>query len=149
MPNWCENHLAVRGPAQDVQRFREKAIGHSPWLKPEEIVPNKPDPLNFHSLYPVPGELVKAGYNEAAYHWEREHWGCKWGACETQVTDECDGYVAYYFLTPWSPPVEFIEQVARDWSTLRFVLDYEEPGNGFKGLAKVQANQIDHLCVGL
>ena len=74
MPNWCHNQLNVSGPVEDVQRFKEKAVGHSPWLSAAEVCREKPDPLNFDSLFPVPEELVKQGYNEAAYQWERSNW---------------------------------------------------------------------------
>lgn len=147
MPNWCSNQLAVRGPAEDVQRFKERAVGHSPWLKPEEIGGEAAGPLNFHSLVPVPEELVKAGYNEAAYNWEREHWGCKWGACAVQVIEDEKNCVIYAFDTAWVPPIKFIERVARDWPTLSLVLEHGEPGNGFQGLAKAQGGKLEDFCV--
>ena len=113
MPNWCNNQLAVRGPAPEVQRFKEQALGHSPWEASEGTAEIEPDPLNFHSLVPVPEELVKAGYNESAQLWEKAHWGCKWGADNTEIVEECGGYVAYAFDTAWSPPLEFLREVSR------------------------------------
>jgi hypothetical protein len=61
MPNWCSNKLTIAGPGPDVQEFKTKAVGHSPWEEPEE----EPDALNFHSLVPVPEEVLKAGYGDA------------------------------------------------------------------------------------
>ena len=58
MPNWCLNKLTITGPEADVQAFKAKAVGHSPWEEPE----GDPDALNFHSLVPVPEEVLKAGY---------------------------------------------------------------------------------------
>ena len=46
MPNWCHNKLTIRGPEADVQSFKAKALGHSPWEEPE----GESDVLNFHSL---------------------------------------------------------------------------------------------------
>ncbi len=146
MPNWCHNQTTVSGPPDEVQRFKEKAVGHSPWLPAAEVGREKPDQLNFHSLFPVPEELVKAGYNEAAYHWERDNWGCKWGARETQILDEWDGGVIYEFDTAWVPPLEFIEHVSKQWPRLTFDLEYEECGIGFKGAAKAQAGQLNDHC---
>ncbi len=143
MPNWCHNQLTISGPAEDVQRFKEKAVGHSPWLRAEEVGPQEPDLLNFHSLCPVPEELVKQGYGEAGYRWERENWGCKWGARETQILDEWNGAILYQFDTAWVPPLEFIEHVSKDWPQLAFELDYTEGGMGFKGMAKAQGGQLD------
>jgi len=50
MPNWCTNKLTIIGPGADVQAFKTKAVGKSPWDEPGE----NPNALNFHSLIPVP-----------------------------------------------------------------------------------------------
>jgi len=65
MPNWCLNNLTITGPQADLEAFKTKAVGHSPWEEPE----GKPDMLNFHSLVPVPEEVLKSGYGSAAYDW--------------------------------------------------------------------------------
>ena len=85
MPNWCYNKLTITGPEADVRSFKEKAAGPCPWLKPDET---EVEVLNFHSLVPVPDEVLQAGYEAAGYDWERENWGCKWGADEPQILDE-------------------------------------------------------------
>ena len=102
--------------------------------EPEE----DPDALNFHSLVPVPDEVLQAGYEAAGYDWERANWGCKWGADETTILDEWKTCVIYEFYTAWSPPIEFLTAVAQQWSNLKLILEYEESGLAFKGLAKFQ-----------
>jgi len=146
MPNWCHNQLTVSGPADEVKQFKETAVGHSPWLSAAEVGREKPDPLNFHSLFPVPEELMNAGYNEAAYHWERDNWGCKRGARDTQILDEWDGGVIYEFDTAWVPPLEFIEHISKDWPRLTFDLEYDECGIGFTGSAQAQAGKLSDHC---
>ena len=37
----------------------------------------EPGRLNFHSLVPVPEEVLKAGYESGGYDWEQKNWGCK------------------------------------------------------------------------
>jgi len=130
----CLNNLTITGPEPDVQAFKTKAVGHSPWEEAE----GEPDALNFHSLVPVPEEVLKAGYESAGYDWEMANWGCKWGASDPGVLEEWNGHVEYEFYTAWSPPEKFLQTVAVQWPTLVFVLAYEEPGTGFKGLAKFQ-----------
>ena len=149
MPNWCRNKLTVRGPAADVQRFKEKAVGHSAWSNPEEIHNEPPAVLNFHSLVPIPDDILAAGDEPAGYAWERENWGCKWGAVNSTILDEWAGHVEYQFDTAWSPPVEFLETVAKNWSNLFFILEYEEPGIGFKGLARFQGEVCENHCVAM
>ena len=145
MPNWCNNTLRVFGPDEAVRKFKEKAVGYSPW----DQTPEKDNVLNFHSLVPVPEEVLAAGYNAAGFHWERQHWGCKWGACETQLVDEWDGELQYAFETAWAPPIPFLKNLAPQWPTLKFLLDYEEFGMGFKGITKAAGAAIEDHCVEL
>ena len=145
MPNWCHNKLTITGPEADVQAFKERAVGHSPWLKPE----GDPDVLNFHSLVPVPEEVLKAGYESAGYDWERENWGCKWGAENPTILDEWPGHVEYEFSTAWSPPDKFLQTVAVQSPALVLILEYEEPGMAYKGLAKFQGAVHEDHCISL
>ena len=63
MPNWCLNKLTITGQQADIQAFKTKAVGHSPWEAPE----GEPDVLNFHSLVPVPDEVLQAGYESVVF----------------------------------------------------------------------------------
>jgi len=144
MPNWCSNTLRVTGPGADVLRFKLQAVGLSPWDGAgEENI------LNFHSLVPAPPKVLAAGYDQTGYHWERANWGCKWGACQAQLVDEWEGMLIYSFDTAWSPPVPFLEKLAPKWPTLTFLLDYEETGMGFKGIARVAGNSVEDHCLEL
>jgi hypothetical protein len=146
MPNWCSNQLRVFGPDEDVARFKEQAAGYSPW---GHVKDQEHNVLNFHSLVPIPPEILAAGYTDAGYNWEREHWGCKWGACESHLADEWEGHLHYAFDTAWSPPIPFLEKLAPQWPTLKFLLDYEELSMGFKGITKAAGAVIEDHCVEL
>jgi hypothetical protein len=141
MPNWCTNTLAIYGPEEEIKRFKAKAAGHSPWAHDESNL------LNFHSLVPVPPEVIAAGYNTAGYEWELANWGCKWGACESDLIEEWEGFLKYTFDTAWSPPMTFLGKLGPQWPTLIFLLDYEEMGIGFKGIAKVNDGVVEDHCL--
>jgi Ferredoxin-like domain in Api92-like protein len=143
MPNWCSNRLAVYGPDEDVARFKDKAAGNSPW----HAADGEKNVLNFHSLVPILPEILAAGYEAAGYSWELKNWGCKWGACSAHLADEWEGRLEYAFETPWSPPIPFLTKAALDWPTLTFLLDYEEMGMGFKGITKIQGENIEDHCL--
>src|SRR4051794_27099727 len=132
MPNWCSNQLTITGPEEDVLAFKEKAAGHSPW--PE--APQELNRLNFHSLVPVPEEILGQGYREAGCDWELKNWGCKWGSCNTWIVDEDPGSIIYEFDTAWSPPLQFIATVAKQRPTLTFTLAYDEAGCCLSGIFK-------------
>jgi len=106
--------------------------------------------FSFHALYPVPDEVRKLPYDssmaqkvadsmgltgriDSGYNWESSNWGCKWGASEPQLQDVGDTYLQYSFETPWGPPMEFLTKISKDWPTLSFEVEYEEPGMGFAG----------------
>lgn len=146
MPNWCNNKLAIYGQVEDVKRFREQAIGYSPWHKIKEQNQNA---LNFHSLLPVPLEVLSAGYHTSGYEWELTNWGCKWGGCPSKLVDEWEGHLEYAFDTAWSPPIAFLTHLAPLWPTLIFLLEYEEMGMGFKGITKIKGNEVEDHCLNL
>lgn len=148
MPNWCANKLTVTGPAAEVLAFEDRALGHAPWLESQELE-ERPNVLNFHSLVPIPDEVLAAGYGDAGHNWEMENWGCKWGATEACILDEWEGFIAYEFNTAWSPPLEFLQTAAKNWPNLTFVLEYEEPGAAFKGLAKFKGDTHEDHCISL
>ena len=149
MPNWCANKLTITGPEADVTAFKDKAVGHPPCSRPEETRNEPPVVLTFHSLVAIPDEVLAAGYEAAGYDWERQNWGCKWGAQNPTIVDQWEGHVEYEFNTAWSPPMEFLETVAKKYPKLTLLLEYEEPGNGFKGLAKFQGDHHEDHCISL
>ena len=117
MPNWCLNKLTVRGPELDVDAFRQKATGYSPWPRQREGEA-KPNVLNCHSVVPIPSEILAGRYEDGGSEWERLNWGCTWGAYETEIIDEWEGLVVYEFQTAWSPPILFLEAAAKQWPIL-------------------------------
>ncbi len=145
MPNWCRNKLTITGPEAAVQDFKRRAVGHSPWSPTE----GDPEVLNFHCLVPVPEHILNAGYESAGYDWERVNWGCKWGAANPSILDEWEGCLIYEFDTAWSPPMEFLQAVANKWPALTCVLEYDEPGMAYKGLAKFQGEACEDHCISL
>ena len=145
MPNWCSNELSVSGPTEDIANFKQQAVGYSPWDKPAKD--EKPSALNFHSLVPVPDHILKLGYVNAGHDWEVKNWGARWGAGDVDVVDEGDDCIVYHFSTAWAPAVEFIENVRKQWPTLTFILDYDEPGNGFKGICKGAGDQFENHSI--
>ena len=125
-----------------MKQFKEQAVGYSPWWQEDQA-----NVLNFHSLVPIPDAVLAAGYEDAGDDWEVAHWGCKWGACQAELADEGDGQLRYTFATAWSPPIEFLKQVALRRPALLLVLEYEELGVGFKGLCKVQGPTVEDHCL--
>jgi Api92-like protein with ferredoxin domain len=130
MPNWCENILKVSGEEKEVQRFKELAKSKDP---------NFDSALSFESLYPVADK-------KDWYDWCIAHWGTKWDI-EATLEELASDYLEYQFVSAWSPPIEWLKKVSQDFPTLRFKLKYDEPGNGFFGIATAEHGDIDDKCL--
>ena len=131
MPNWCENKLVVRGEEKDMAKFL-KVIDEKVTLSDTS---NLRDILN--AFHPIPEE------EEDLYHWHIEHWGTKWDVeCYEEARID-DDYVELSFDSAWSPPVIWLEKVAKNYPKLKFALKYDEPGMCFMGCAKGSNGKIE------
>jgi hypothetical protein len=134
MPNWCSNILEIIGDKETLKLFRKAAIGFSPWEVPGD---QKPDVLNFHSLMPIPAEVIRAGYDKRGYAWETAHWGCKWGACRPKLFESKPTRITYTFDTAWLPPLEFLEHISKDWPSFVFRIEFCGECGDFAGEATI------------
>jgi Ferredoxin-like domain in Api92-like protein len=141
MPNWCNNRLTVKGETEEVQRFKQSAVGHNPWDSP--LPDENPSPFNFHSLVPVPETVLREGYVNEGYDWEIANWGCRSGDCDAGLVEDKGDELLYGFDTVWNPPTAFLRQLGKLWPDLMFQLEYEEPGAGFKGICQVRGHHYD------
>lgn len=135
MPNWCENTLTVTGSQDQVDTFVRRAEGaHAHYVDETGRADHNGRlwPLSFHALVPVPDDVLQAGYVDAGYTWQREHYGTKWEPEEIQL-ERGDGVAVYTFLTAWSPPIPWLETVAGKFPDLKLRLTYDEPGMGIFG----------------
>ena len=71
------------------------------------------------------------------YDWCCRSWGVKWDVTAELVGCKA-GYAAFQFDSPWGPPSKALEKISHIWPSLKFKLEYEEPGMGFAGEAEYQ-----------
>ena len=168
MPNWCENKLNVSGNKSDIQKFKESTLVKSE--KGDELH------FTMNLLYPTPPELLeqtapntwrgektdnegklefekkieelnqKYGHTDW-YNWRVDKWGTKWDAADTYVLDDTDEFLSIEYNTAWSPNIEWLKTIAKQFPELKFTLWFEEPGNGFCGVYEVMDEDED-LCEG-
>lgn len=161
MPNWCRNELRVDGPAKDVKAFVKAVRGKESELPRYKMSAaeakmyadldkgkkKEPDTLlAFWKIVPPPAGILAEGYDKAGYDWEKEAWGCKWGACNSEITYECPGIVEYVFETPWCPPEAFFSKVAAMFPTLDFHLDFSEEDMGVGGSLDWKGGEVDEYA---
>jgi hypothetical protein len=111
--------------------------------------PGKVSDLSFHALHPVPAEIRRLGFDSTVAKkvaetlgikypgmggadWQRANWGTKWEP-DVQFADVNENYIRYEFYTPWTPPLEFVEHIAKEWPDLTFEIEYREEGMCFEG----------------
>jgi hypothetical protein len=150
MPNWCHNHLYLRGDFADRREFETLNRGHAACYSepPRQLTLRIVEastplfPLSFHSQVPVPASVLAAGFDPAGYDWQVRHWGTKWDLMDdTQVYEEDDD-LAYIFETAWSPPIEWLRKVADRFQWLAMEFEYFEPMVGFAGRVLVENGLI-------
>ena len=138
MPNWCDNKMDVRGPTEQVKKFMSDVEGYGPF---DEESKGEIDLFDFNKIIPMPQE-AKDNYNDIGYYWQRDNWGCKWGANVNDVNliERKDGtsIVGYSYDTPWCPANEnFFRTLGEKYPDLHFINRYCEPGMGFAGVIEV------------
>ena len=163
MPNWCDNTLRVKGPAEDINKFQmacRNKDGDLPehtelslqrlWPCPPSILHNKPDmkdiPFEQKVLYMRPRVEVPPEYDDW-YTWRVRNWGTKWDvkASIRRVDSFKNGNmeIIYDFDSAWSPPCEAFKKICEDWPTLTFKLKYIGEGNEFRGIDIFKAEAVD------
>jgi hypothetical protein len=137
MPNWSYNSLTVAGTPEDLRSFKHAVCAAEPNAKTE-----KRAVLDFGRLVPMPPELLEDkgepanGRLPAWYEWAVDNWGTKWNAWWPRLSGTLkSGVLSYRFDTAWSPPHEWLDQVAPMFPSLTFHLVYEEELDHFHGEA--------------
>lgn len=142
MPNWVSNTWTIKGPSEELQRFKDHIA-----VKPTYCQDGEHDGFSFHSFITLPegtdrdvylgtrgvvnGEQV--GTEEINwYNWNTINWGTKWDACEVDVTSTVnplgEGLKTIYvsFNTAWSAPEPVWLAVSTMFPLLTFDIWYEE-----------------------
>ena len=170
MPNNCANQLTVKGPADQVVAFKERATGNKEALDLNKFVPmpNEFRGTEAPSRDPkVVAELIEK-YGASDWRtWAMINWGTKWGSYESEVHDEGDGYVSYLFYTAWGPfDQSVLQKMSEEYPGLLFSLVFaehlmdfwgawdagrgeivgESGGDGIAGVSNVNAETIQLLA---
>jgi hypothetical protein len=131
MPNWCQNQLTVTGATPEFRAWlADNGFSFAKMNPPRK--PRKADPYGFAAL---------DRYYTA--------WGTKWDLSDKeqrQVASELLEIGAAFFDTAWSPPIQAIEALSRQFPAVSFQLDYCELGMFFAGTATFQDGDCHDDC---
>ena len=126
MPNWCDNTLEVWGDEKELKEFKEKTI--------------KEDVFHMGELLPIPKN------NKDELEWNRTNYGTKWDNMEIDDIAGDEEQLQIVFMSAWSPPSEFIENIYKKFPKLYFKLKYDEPGMGFLGVTTAGNGNYNDSC---
>lgn len=164
MPNHCENNLSVYAGDKEAEKELEE-------LKKKARVLDGEKWSLFNSTVPMPEELLKvqAGCNSLLYEgdkskltpeekdmlkkygsinwydWNVKEWGTKWDAYGVVEEDNHKTSWQLLFMTAWSPPIAWLEKVAKQYPNLHFRLKYVEMDMSFMGKAEGQGTIVNKL----
>ena len=148
MPNWVANELTVKGSAEGLTEFRDRAARPLPAEETEDWETPPDGALFFQNFIPEPASVKARDYSSpgGGHEWEQRMWGAKWGVNEVYLDDDSDiGSLSYRFCTALTPPVEFVGYVSLLYPDLEFRLAYDEPGNNFAGTLTVRDGRGTHF----
>ncbi|CAB4145163.1 hypothetical protein UFOVP1217_4 [uncultured Caudovirales phage] len=158
MPNLCSNYLQVTGDDKEVMRFHDAITkGEMKDYEQFRILDN---------LLPTPKELqdtpkgsfgesdkqktmeeqnkaniAKFGYKDW-YDWNCANYGSKWSDYEGVINTYEAGLLDVVFMSAWSPIIQGMVHVSREFPKLNFILTYEEGGMGFMGGVAIRDGEI-------
>ena len=126
MPNWCDNTLEVWGDEKELKEFKEKTIKEDVFHM-GELLPNTGNPDN-------------------QYDFNVTNYGTKWDNMEIDHIAGDEEQLQIIFMSAWSPPSEFIENIYKKFPKLYFKLKYDEPGMGFLGVTTAGDGNYNDSC---
>ena len=111
MPNWCQNSLSINSLLPQQRDSIADALEKDEFLR------------TFAPL--TDGETGV------------DAWGTKWDVCDSDVYAEEDTINAY-FQTAWSPPVDGLLAISKQFPDAQFRIRYDEPGVAFCGVSVIK-----------
>lgn len=154
MPNWCQNNITI-SPL-------ENEAGHKEMFQfMKRLITEQPEDkfVFFKIFHPIPESESKNWYN-----WCCQNWGTKWdlnmSTNDLNLSDireiilsellNNDNYIEPLQLdcsSAWSPPIEGLIKVSKDYPNLNFYIYYEEGGMSFAGEATIVAGECNHTAL--
>ena len=122
MPNWCYNHIVVKGEPNDIKKISNII---------ENLKKEKNDIL-FQSLIGLPEGIDIEKYNDDWYDINVNWFGTKWDVGFDFVQEIKEDYIIFSGETAWSPPEDFCMELSRLYN-VQVEMYFEEPGFDFCG----------------
>lgn len=135
MPNWCNNSIRINGD--------EKII--SALVRVIENTKNGEDRV-FQSLIGYPDHMTKADYDSDWYDTNIGWFGTKWDVSYSDCNMDYDKTeIRLSPDTAWSPPIEFLTNLVKQYDGIEAYIFYSEGGIGFCGETNIYLDEDGRL----
>lgn len=128
MPNWCYNHIVVKGESNDIKRISNIIEN----LKEEEDI-------LFQSLIGLPEGTDVEKYNDNWYDINVKWFGTKWDVGIDFVEKIEEDYILFSGDTAWSPPINFCIELSKKYN-VQVEMYFEEHGWDCCGKCWIDSN---------
>jgi hypothetical protein len=122
MPNWCYNHIEVKGKPNDIKKISNII---------ENLKKEKNDML-FQSLIGLPEGIDIEKYNDDWYDINVNWFGAKWDVGIDFVEEIEEDYILFSGYTAWSPPTNFCIELSKRYN-VQVEMYFEESGFDYCG----------------
>ena len=137
MPNWCNNSIRINGD--------EKTI--SALVRVIEKTKDGEDKV-FQSLIGYPDHMTKDDYDKDWYDTNVSWFGTKWDVSYSDCNMDYDETeIRLSPDTAWSPPIEFLTNLVKQYDGIEAYIFYSEGGIGFSGETKIYRDEDGHTIV--
>jgi hypothetical protein len=137
MPNWCNNSIRINGDKKMISTL-------------VRVIENTKDGEDrvFQSLIGYPDHMTKADYDKDWYDTNIGWFGTKWDVSYSSCNMEYDETeIRLYPDTAWSPPIEFLTNLVKQYEGIEAYIFYSEGGIGFSGETKIYRDEDGHISV--
>ena len=139
--------MNVSGDAAKLKKFVEEQKGRNRPTDDTKL-PEIKD-LQFNNLIPYPhdplrreiydGEEYKfTEYHLFGYQWEKDNWGCKWGAMNIELDYNYKTEAAYHFETANVFPDKWFKVLYTKYNELDFYIEFEGPNREVAGTMEIK-----------
>lgn len=111
MPNWCFNSLSINSLLPQERDSIAEALQQDEFL--QTFAPLTDDENGVDA------------------------WGTKWDVCDSNVSAE-DDTIDAHFQTAWSPPVDGLLTISKQFPNAQFRIRYDEAGVAFCGVSVIK-----------
>jgi hypothetical protein len=122
MPNWCYNHIEIKGEPNDIKKISNII----------ETLKKEKNDILFQSLIGLPEGADIEKYKDDWYDINVNWFGTKWDVGLEFVQEIEKDYILFAGYTAWSPPVNFCMELSKLYN-IQVEMYFEEPGWDFCG----------------